>query len=252
MKKIFLIFISCFIVSCASQVVKIEELKQIKTVAIVGFSLEQQKSVSGTDLLSIAFKTNEPSGANLVVATDSPRAESAYRKFSTNLSAKTGWKIMPIENLRKNSSYIAYVKSKTEGFQNRPMINDRYDLIKPAGIIDKYSFLMTENKLLADLAKNLGVDAVVASGTKIDLNANGLLASMVGSGEYKPSGTTTVVIKDAKTGDNLVMMSAEGPQVEKGEKNTLGISDEDNLNKLVLEATNLSVEKTMKDFPQIL
>lgn len=249
MKKLILVFIGFAFFGCASKVVKTEELKGIKKVAIVGFELQQQRPVSGMDLLKIATHQKVSTGASLAMGAESPHVEIAYKNLAQELGSKTGWIVMPIENLRKHRAYAAWLKSKTEGFQNRPIINDRFDLLRPAGIGDNFSVLTTEKEKLAQLAKELGVDAVVTISTVVNLNANGVFAALTGGGEYKPSGQTTFVVKNPVTAENIIMLSGEGEKVEKGEKNIAGMANEDSLNKLIVEAAGLSIRTVLNEIP---
>ncbi|MES3037359.1 MAG: hypothetical protein V4736_05570 [Bdellovibrionota bacterium] len=251
MKYIIVSIVGLSMFGCASNLVKSEEMKGVKKVAIVGFDLQQQRSVSGMDLLSIAAKVPVKNGASPALGAESTQAELAYKDFAANLNGKTGWSVMKIEDLRKNAAYTAFFKSKTEGLQNRPIINDRIDLLRPAGVVDNFAIMITEKEKLAQLAKDLGVDAVVTSTTTIDLNSNGVFAAVTGNGEYKPSGKTTMLVKNAAAGENIISLSAQGPKVEQGEKNIVGMSNEENLNKLALEATRLSVQNVMKEIPSV-
>ena len=71
------------------------------------------------------------------------------------------------------------------------------DLLRPAGIVDNFLVSTTEKVVLSTLAKSLNVDAIVTATTTVDLNANGVLASLVGQGQHKPSGKTLIMVKDA-------------------------------------------------------
>ena len=252
MKFIFTLLIPAIVfLGCSSKVVKNDQLKGIKKVAVIGFEMQQQRPVSGGDLFAIATHQNKASGATPTLGTESKYAEQAYKNFSSKLQTKTGWTIVKMEDVRKNPAYMSFLKSKTEGFQNRPMINDRFDLFRPSGIADNFSVMTTEKEKLLQLAKSLGVDAVITATTKVDLNANGVLAAVTGNGEYKPSGSTTIMIKDSLQAENILVASAEGAKVEKGEKNVVGMSNEDNLNILAVEATNLSVQNVLNDIPTV-
>lgn len=251
MKKLILGILMVSGLACSSKLVKTDELKTVRSVAVIGFDLQQQRSVSGMDLLAVATRSAGTPGAAPASAKEEPRAEQSYRDFTGSLVAKTGWKVMSIDQLRGHGAYLAYVKSKTEGLQSRPMINERFDLIRPHGVVDQFAVLTTEKDELIRLAKALGVDAVVTVSTTVELNNNSMLASMVGKGEYKPSGRTTILVKDGRSGESLLQLAGSGPQVQNGAKNTLGVSDEENLNRLALDATKKSIETVYQDFPVI-
>lgn len=252
MKKLILTCIGLMAFGCASKIVKTEELKAVKKVAIIGFDLQQQRPVSGSDLLAIVTHSKVSTDASVKMGAESAHVDATYKNMAQELSSKTGWKVTKIEDLRKHPAYVAFVKSKTEGFQNRPIINDRFDLLRPTGVVDNFAVLTTEKEKLTQLAKDLGVDAVVTASTTVNLNANGAFAALTGNGEYKPSGRTTLMVKNATTAENIIMLSGEGPQVETGVKNVAGLTNEENLNKLVVEATGLSVRNVLNEIPSAL
>src|SRR6185437_617958 len=129
-RLIFILPLSFLLTSCSSQIVKKDELGQVHRAAIVGLDLQQQKSVSKEDLLSIALKTNEPNQATVRGRSESDHVTSVYQDLAGKVEKETEWKVLSADQLRQAAAYRKFFKSKTEGFQNRPMINNRFNLFE--------------------------------------------------------------------------------------------------------------------------
>lgn len=240
MKNVLFLMLAFIIAGCSSQVVKQDQLKQVKKVALIAIDVKQQKSVSGTDLLSLAVNSNVESEATPRLRTESAHVEKMYEDLARQIHQKTKWEVISIAQLRKNPSYLALFKEKTEGMQSRPMVHPRYDYFQPAGILDTYAIQTSKPTHLTELAKSLGVDAIAYATIEVGLNNNGMFASLTGNGEFRPSSRSMIWVRDARTNEDLFVNNAEGPKVEKGEKNVVGMASEDNLKKLAAEAASLS------------
>lgn len=233
--------------ACSTKIVKTEDLALVKRVAIVGLDLQQQKAVSGEDLASIALKTAESPKAEPALRAEAPHAADVYKDLAAKIEKQTGWKVLSQESVRANASYTKLFKDKTEGFQNRPMINNRFVVLSPSGILDSFAIQTTKPDRLQQLAKDLKVDALIYATSTVNLNNNSVIMSMVGKGEFKPSANTSVFVIDARTGEKIFMNSAEGPKVAQGERNTLGMADDQKLNLLAKQATAMSMDEVLKE-----
>lgn len=234
--------------ACSSQIVKKDELAQIHRAAIIGLDLQQQKSVSGEDLLSIALKTNK-NEATMRGRTESEHVNSVYLDLAQKMAKDTGWKLLSENQVRESAAYKEFFKSKTDGLQARPAINNRYNYYQAPGILDTFAILTAEKEKLTALAKAMNVDALIFASSTVNLNNDSFLASMVGKGEFHPSSSSTVFIIDGRTGEKIFMSSAEGPKLEQGEKNALGMASEDNLNNLAQLATGKALAMVLKELP---
>jgi hypothetical protein len=232
--------------ACAGKTVKKEELAKVHKVAVVGFDLQQQKSISAGDLVSIALKQNK-NEATPHMRQESPHVDPIYHDLTSKLAAQTGWKVMSLEQVKNNAAYKKYLAEKSEGMQNRPIINDRFDLFVPAGILDSFAILTTQGDRLKDLARDMGVDAVVFASSTINLNNDSFIMSMVGNGEFHPSSNLNMFVSDGRTAEKIFMDSANGPKVDVGAKNAVGMANVDELNLLARNATQLSLDMVLKD-----
>ena len=239
--------LASILAGCTSKIVKTEELARVKRVALIGLDVQQQKSVSKGDLLAIATRTATKPGATPALRTEAAHLEAVYRDVAQKLERQTGWKVVPLADLKRNAGYQKYFKEKTEGFQNRPIVNDRYNLYGAPGVVDSFAILTTKPERVKEIATDLKVDAVAYVTFKVDLNNDSMLASLVGEGEFRPSASTSLFVVDARTGEKIYMASAAGPKVEKGAQNTLGVANEELLNRLTAQATASATELVVRD-----
>jgi hypothetical protein len=246
MKRLFIFLSVLLLAACAGKTVKKEELAKVRKAAIIGLEVQQQKSVSAGDLLGAALKTNK-NGASPHIRTESSHIDPIYQDAATKLAQQTGWKVLTLEQVRGNAAYKKFFADKTGGMHSAPILNDRFDLYAPTGILDSWAIMTTKAEKLEELAKAMGVDAVVYASSVVNLNNDSMLASMVGKGEFHPSSNLNFFVLDSRTGEKIFVDSANGPKVEEGARNAVGVADVDKLNDLARTATALSLDMVMKD-----
>lgn len=227
---------------CSGRVLEKDKIKEIKKVAIIGFDFQQQRAVSGSQLLGALMGAKANDGVEPALRVDSPDAVRAFDEFAQQLKTHFGWQVIPAKEMKANAKYIEIFKSKTEGFQNRPMVNKSFDLLTVAGVLDSFAILTLPKEIQKELQQALRVDSVVFVTLKGNLNNNSFLASMVGKGEFKPFVVTNVQVTDALRDHKVWVENVQGPEVAQGEKNTLGMTDAASLGNTYFQASKLSFE----------
>ncbi len=106
-----------FTAGCASVKVDKEKIQGVKRVAIIGFDVQQQKSVSTMDLLKVATHMDTKSKAEISGRTESDHISKMYDNLKKRLEQENGWKVMTQDALKKSPTYVSLFKSKTEGFK---------------------------------------------------------------------------------------------------------------------------------------
>lgn len=235
--------------ACASQQVKKEELAKVRTIAIVGFDVLQQKSVSGGDLLGLALGGKGAGAATTKLSVESAHLSPVLEDLHSQLGRGQSWRVLPLSQVKASKQYQNLYRDKTEGFQNRPSVPDRYDPYRAPGFLDSWAIQTSSPEQLRALAQELRVDALVVASATVHLNNSSLFSSLVGKGEYKPKADLTMILIQVPSGDRIFTATVQGPESEAGEKNTLGMADDAKLNKLVQVATSRSIEKMMKEVP---
>lgn len=245
----FLSAVAVILVGCAGQQIKPAEIAKVRRVAVIGFDVLQQKSVSGGDLLGLALKGKGAGAAQIKLAAVSAHVDPMIADLESRLKREKGWNVLASTELRKSSRYQALLKAKTEGFQNRPAVADRYDPFRAGEVLDSWAILSTPAEELRELARELKVDALIVGTATVHLNNSGLFSSLVGDGEYKPKADLTLFVIQGSSGDKIFTKTLEGPAVEKGERNVVGMADDAKLNRLAQVATGLSVGLMLKEIP---
>ena len=235
------------LMSCSTKIVKKDRLDQIKSVAIVGIDLEQQRPVSTGDLVSVALKQSSTQKVVAGIRVDSIHMKGIYEEVAEKISRKTGWKVIGIDEVRANRAYAQYFKDKTEGFQSRPMINERFDLDTANNVLDTFAVDRLKPEELKSLAQALRVDALVTAKSIVNLNNSSMFASLVGKGEFHPSSTVLLHVLDGSNAEKIFSETFQGPELKEGEKNFIGMAPEKRINEMAKEATALSLDTIVKD-----
>lgn len=239
--------------SCATVKVDKDRVGSVKRVAIVGFDVQQQKPVSTMDLVKVATKQDTTSKAEVALASEAAHVGKMYDLLQKKLEQENSWKVLPLEVVRKNPVYGLHFKEKTEGFQTRPMINDRYTLMQPSNILDSFAIYSTRPEKLKEIQEALGVDALLIVSISVALNNNSALLSLVGQGKFAPIATTTLQLLDARTNSRLWQESqAVGEPAENNEKNFLGMADDEKLNQLAFVAAQKSYVSLLSRYKETL
>lgn len=248
MKNFIYLTLSLYLLNaCSTGIVKKDRLDQVKRVAIIGLDLEQQKSVSGVDLVSIALKQSSANQSVAGVRVESLHVKAVYEDIAEKVSKKTGWKVVGFDNMKANATYNKYFKAKTEGFQLRPMINERFVLYAAPGVLDAFAIQSLKTEDLQALAKALKVDALIVATSVVNLNNSSIFSSLVGKGEFHPSSATNFYVYDGTNGEKIFFKRAEGPEIKEGERNIVGMASESHLDEMARQATDLSVDILVKE-----
>jgi len=253
MKTFKLIFSASMLLlsACASMKVGKDKVQAVKRVAIVGFDVQQQRPVEMGDLFKAATHQSTASQAEVKGRTEALHVAKMYDNLRKKLESENHWQIIPQETLKANKAYQAIFKLKTDGWQNRPMINDRYVLMQPAGILDSFAIRLTEPEKLAQLQKDLNVDAILIVGIRVQLNNSGMMASLVGQGKFNPYAETNVALTDSVTSTTLwIDGNAKGEPVENETKNFMGLADAEKLNQLAVLAADSSYSKLLSNYKE--
>ncbi|MES2964288.1 MAG: hypothetical protein V4760_10385 [Bdellovibrionota bacterium] len=230
--------------ACSTSAIKPDQLNKVDRVAIIAIDITQEKPVSTGDLVGIALKTND-SRAKPQLGVPSEHVANAYQDLTAKLAKKTGWKVMKLDELRKNPAYAAFYKEKTDGFHQAPIIDGRFDLYQAPEVLTSFAVMTTPHERLAKLAQDLGVDTIVYAATTVEVNS-GMLASLVGLGKIHPKGKASIYAVDARSGEKIYWQQAEGPEVEGGASNVAGMGSQEQLNQLAREASALSMDQALE------
>jgi hypothetical protein len=176
-----------------------------------------------------------------------------YDNLAERLKSEQNFTVISREALAANSSYKRLFKEKTEGFQNRPPIDAKFELLQPQGILDSFAIQTTKADDLKKLQLDLGVDAIVTVSMTVNLNLDSVLGSLVGKAEFSPSANSYLRMLDASTGQEIWSdTNAEGEKIKSNEKTFLGLANQEKINKLAVEAAKSSYRAMLDRYKESL
>jgi hypothetical protein len=244
-------------VGCGTKPVKTEKLVLVKKVAVLGFDVIQAQPLTGTQALGLLAGSSVSNNNEYKISTEADHVEQIYNETAAKLNKKTNWQVTKLVDIKKNANYLQLYKIKTEGLQMAGApIPARYEHFRAKGVLGSWSIITSEHEKLKQIAKELGVDAIVLAKATVHLNkSSGMLGNLMsgikaaaGKGEFKPLADLEVIIIEAASGDKILIKNIEGPQVSESERNAFGMGDLQKLNVLAQKATALAVDKMMSEF----
>lgn len=231
--------------SCAGRKIEHDQTDSVKTVAVVGFGLEQRMpNTAGSVLEALSQPKHQGpmSGAKPAkIAEPAPHARIMYDTLQTELARGTGWKVLAHDDLAVRPDYVAFFQDKTKQPQFRPLVSGpNMEMYVPDGIVE--SFLLNSMSLeeRQALIRKLGVDAIAIVTVQIELVNEGGLKHLVGAGDFHPKAKVGFKLYNATQEDPIWMdLNADGDETSEGVEHALGFADVDAVNKqAILTATD--------------
>lgn len=233
--------------ACAGAVNKVDRdsLASVRSMAIVGFTYDQQLANSGSTLLDQALGKNDTAGFGKIIEKieAKPHVEEAYRRLKQSL-AKKGWSMAELPRLTENPELKALYEKKNATIQTGvtplPPHFYRYEV---AGIPQFYTLQFADHERLNSLAKNLGVDALAIAFAKTRLSQTSVLG--IGVGKIGSVTDLALLVYDPRRSDFTVVMNATGDESETKGNQLGGFADADAMNIQALESYESALEKAV-------
>jgi hypothetical protein len=145
---------------CAGMGTKLDaqRAKGVKTVAVIGYEVQQQQPTDNFGFNSLTNTLNNGGIENSPAF--QKMALNIYKDLSTQVTAKTGWKVLSYEQLSTNPSYAPFTAAKMSGLRSTSMVGKNTQLIPLKGVLDVAAFRSLNPAQKAEFAKDLGVDAI--------------------------------------------------------------------------------------------
>ncbi|MNT26293.1 hypothetical protein D3C72_1618550 [compost metagenome] len=122
------------------------------------------------------------------------------------------------------AKYKSLVRETTEGFQLRPMLGKNMSVLRAHNIIDAGAFAAMKPNEKMQLAKELGVDAVIVVNVISTLKVEGGVMKYVGMAEYRPRAQVNVEMFDGKSEKPIWQDSWAWGTGDKAVQGTMGIA----------------------------
>lgn len=202
--------------------VEVEQVKQVKSFALVSFSAFLPSSVINLKLHSIEHS----------IATDRMYTSLA-EKFANTLNAKA----LPKEKMIENIAYKAAYKQTMEGLQNKALPPEGIRHFQNANVMDKDCLRLLDYTGRNQLMKALNVDALV--GTEVTVTLEGF--TVAGIGSRKPETRVFFRMYKRDVEDPIWFETLKGLRSEESVGAT-GFIDEAKLETLAEKSFNTALE----------
>lgn len=202
MKVINFYFIGLFLLCGCSSFTKVQKqaegLKQIKRVAIVGYSVSYEEPDSVLQRIAEKTKLNV-NASGKVNGGENPEIDILYQSIASRLQSEMTWQVLTVSQLTSQATYKNLVKEYTTGMVTRPMVGKNSTVFRPTNILDAPAFAMMDNKAKAQLVKTLEVDAIVIVNVVSSLEEEGGLMKYVGASEFRPKAQVLIQVLDGRS-----------------------------------------------------
>lgn len=160
-----------------------------------------------------------------------------YASLSERLKQDLKWTVHTPELVSRDFNYEALRQQKTTGWQSRPITGENISSFTAPGIVEAWTIDRMSADERAELAKHLGVDAIVVAQLRVELKKGGGLKQLVGAGDYFPQATLTFKVYEPKGDDTFWQDTwARGEPVAVGTGHFAGLTNAAALNRQVVVA----------------
>lgn len=235
---------------CAGKKIARDQLSAVKSVAIVGFGVEQRMPNTGGSVLEGMMAPKDqgmmPGLKAAKIAEPSPAARAMYDILQKELAKGAGWKVLAHDDLVKRPAYSDFFRDKTKQPQFRPMVSgSNVEMYIPENIVESFllgSMSMDERRALI---KKLGVDAIALVTVRVELYNGGGLKNLVGAGDLHPKAKLSFDLYNATQEDPIWRdLNADGEE-GKGVEHFLGFANVDAVGKQSLQSVASAVQQLL-------
>ncbi len=237
--------------SCAGLVDKTdkEALQKVRSVAIVGFTFDQQEANSGKTLTDNLLGANDmgPMGKINVDVTESKIANYAYELAALTFQSKLGFKVLPQAKTAANAEVAKFYAAKDATFQTGvdPLMKQTYRY-EAKGIPQAYYVHFASKEKLNALAKSLGVDAIVLVRSKTRIAQSSVMG--IGVGSISSVNDVSALVYDPRTSDFIVVANVSGDPISTKAARFMGFADAEEMNVQAAESYNSALMKLIAKF----
>lgn len=211
-------------------------LNSVKKVAIIAYQADMPAS-PGIALDLDSGLAAEAGGS--FIPKNSAEADQIYFGVAQALTKNMGWEVVPYTKLINSKAYNQSYKATMEGWQNKMPTQAGVNRFQVQNVMDFDSMRIMGPEGRAQLAKSLGVDAVVA--VKVDVHLNGF--TVMGLGSRKPQTKIHMQLYKDKGEKAIWFETFKGEEISQSVGTTAFINEE-----LVAK---LSVESALQAYNQI-
>ena len=237
--------------SCASLVDKTdkEALQNVKSMAIVGFTFDQQEANSEKTVTDNILGNNDVGmmGKLHIDLKESKVSNYAYELATKTLQSKLGFKVLAQAKTAANPEVAKLFARKDATFQSGvdPLKRQSYRY-EAKGIPQAYYVPTGDKETLNTLAKSLGVDAIVVVRSNIRLAQSSVMG--IGVGSISSTNDVSALVYDPRRQDFIVIANVSGDEVSTKSSAFMGFADPEEMNVQAVESYNSAMTKLVAKF----
>lgn len=239
--------------NCAGRKIVKDQVDSVKSVAVVGFALQQRMPNTATGVLAAMTEHDSGPMPGLKAAPIAQPAEHArimYDSLQKELAQRMHWKVLARTELERQPAYSALFAEKTKQPQFRPMVSgSNVEMFIPEGIVESFLLNSMSFQERQALIRALNVDAIAVASVQIELVNEGGLKKLVGAGELHPQAKLGFYLYNATQEDAIWMdLNADGEESSDGTDHVLGFANVDALNRQAISTANSAIHSLIAHY----
>ena len=243
------LLLTSFLGACASQSVLDDvRVRRVQSAALIGFEIQQEMPIE-ISASKLFLGGSSDDGANIPVPELSSHALQGFQDANEVLTREFKWKSIPYEKLIKNTSYKAAFQDRMTGFRNIPPVHKDWKLFEARDVLDWTAVNRLSAEQRAELAKSLGVEALVALQVRAESAEKASLLNLAKGAKFQPFANVSLVIYDS--GGQVVLWrenAFKGATVQEGGSQVGGSENSGRVNQAVLEAARLAYKTWIEKY----
>lgn len=221
--------------ACSTIKVDHENLNNVKRVAVVGMEIIEEDP-NQEEALSMGNSARQSSNELTKI----------YKDFINRAKRNTKWQVIDHNRVVSNSYYQKLFNSTMKGIRSLPPPGKNREVFVAPGLLDHWAVFKMTAEQKNELAKKLGVDALMVLQIRSDLNRQASFLTLAGGGRYVPDATAFAQLYYAQSSSLVWDEKGYGKSTKDGAKHIAGVIDSKKLNELRYESTGMAFEELLK------
>lgn len=235
---------------CGSgRVIEKERIEKVSRVAVVGFSIQERLPNTGKGVMKSMLMADDDTGMSVhaaEIAKVAPHADEGLRNLKQTLEQRFKWKVLAGAELANSSAFQKFMAQKTKQPQRRPMLSGRNKAVfVPAHAVETFLIQDMTPAERGELARALGVDAVLLVNYEVDLVRGGGLKQLVGAGDFKSRAVVDLSLLAGAEEKPIWRDIVVGDTTSEKVEHALGFASEDATHAQALSAMRLATTELM-------
>jgi hypothetical protein len=236
-------FLAATLFACAGMGNKVDKasLSQMKTAALVGFTVDERQPASGSaigrGMLGMESGSGFGGGKLSFEIKNDKHIDAGYDIASKTLGDRLGMKFTSLATVAANPAVQTLYSKKTATMQTGVTpLKPYYERYEATNIPQAYYAQWADKAQLNQIAKSLNVDTLVILNSKTDLSA-GIV------GKMSSTANISIMFYDPRTSEFSTYLNQVGDSVDTKDAKVMGFADTNEMHIQSLEAMQSALNK---------